>query len=169
MSLLTIALALNGGVWHANLLWEVLDLGSLLRCPGKDKLLLRHGLGVVGCIEFLVQDFDSQGEFSGLGIKLTEVSNLLSHPPVIKVLDFLLEVDEVTTWSKQEGPKPGREWFNRVFLAMPNHGSLRIEINEIRGLIQALAFMKARNSAIFQPFDCYCHCLLLAVQGYSIW
>ena len=135
MSLSTIALALYGGVWHTNLLWEVLELGSLLGQPGKDKPLLGHSPGIAGHIEFFIQDLNLQGEFSGLGIKLMEAGDLLSHPPVIKILNFALQVDEVTTGPKQEGPKPGEEWFNGVFLTMPNCVSLCIEINDIRGLI----------------------------------
>ena len=36
---------------------------------------------------------------------------------------------------------------------MPNRVSLCIEINDIRGLIWALAFVKAGDSAVFQPLD----------------
>ena len=36
---------------------------------------------------------------------------------------------------------------------MPNHVSLCIEVNNVWGLIRALAFMETGNSAIIQPLD----------------
>ena len=52
MLIVVLAIRIHGQ--HANLLWEVLEPGSLLRHPGKDKLLLKYGLGVVGHIELFV-------------------------------------------------------------------------------------------------------------------
>ena len=86
-------------------------------------------------------------------IELTEASDLLSHPPVVKVFDFALQVHEVAAGPKEEGTEPGGEWFNGVFFAMPNCVSLCIQINSVRGLIRALALMVTSDSAIFQPLD----------------
>ena len=49
--------------------------------------------------------------------------------------------------------EPGREWFDGVFFAMPNRVSLYIQVDNVRGLIRALALVITSNSAIFQPFD----------------
>ena len=87
-------------MWHANLLQEVLKPGSLLRCPGKDKLPLRHSLGIAGCIKFFIQDLNLQSKFGGFDVKFAEAGDLLSHPPVIKIFNLMLQVDEVAT-----GPK----------------------------------------------------------------
>ena len=65
----------------------------------------------------------------------------------------MLQVDKVATRSEQEAPEPGGEQFNRVLLAMPNHVSLCIEVNNVRGLIRALAIMISSNSAIFQSLN----------------
>ena len=54
------------------------------------------------------------------------MGDLLSHPPVIKVFNFMLQVDKVATGSKQQGSEPAREQLNGVFLAMPNSVSLHI-------------------------------------------
>jgi hypothetical protein len=81
------------------------------------------------------------------------MGDLLSHPPVIKIFDFTLQVDEVAARSKQEGSEPAREWFDGVFLAMPNSVSLQIQINDIRGLIRVLAIVKAGDSSIFSSLD----------------
>ena len=104
MSSLT-ALTSDRGAWHTNLPWEVLKPGCLLRCPGEDESFLRHGLGV----ELFIQNFDLQGEFCFFSVKFTEAGDLLSHLPVIKVFDFMLQMDKVTTGPKQKGPEPGRE------------------------------------------------------------
>ena len=101
-------------------------MGRLLGGAGKDQSLLRHGAGIAGCIEFFMQDLNSCGEFGGFLIKLAEASNLSSQPPVVKVADVALEVDEVAARPDEEGAEPGREWFNGVFLAMPNRVSLCI-------------------------------------------
>ena len=111
---------------HANLFWEVLELSRLLGCVGEDQLLFRHGSGVVSHIEFFIQDFDLRGKFGGFLIKLTEVSNLSSHPPVVKVFDVALQVHEIAAGPNEEGVEPGGDWFDGVFLAMPNCVSLRI-------------------------------------------
>jgi hypothetical protein len=62
-------------------------------------------------------------------------------------------VHEIATGPKEEGVKPGRERFNRVFLAMPNCVSLRIQVDNVRGLIRALAFMITSDSAVFQTLN----------------
>ena len=93
---------------------------------GKDQSFLRHGAGVTRRVELFVQDFDSRGEFGGFLIELAEASDLPSQPPVVKVADVPLEVYEVAARSNEEGAEPSGEWFNRVFLAMPNRVSLRI-------------------------------------------
>ena len=111
---------------HANLLREVFESGHLLGGAGKDQSLLRHGAGVAGCIKFFVQDLDSCGKFGGFLIELAEASDLPSQPPVVKVADVALEVDEVAAWPDEEGAEPGGEWFDGVFLAMPNRVSLCI-------------------------------------------
>ena len=100
MSLLTAILVLEGGVWHANLLKEVLEPDGLLRCPSEDKPLLGHGLGIVGQIELFIQDFNLKGELCSFLVEFTEAGDLPSQPPVIKVSDLALQVDEVAT-----GPK----------------------------------------------------------------
>ena len=73
-----------------------------------------------------MQDIDSCGEFGGFLIELAEASDLPSQPPVVKVTDVALQVHEVAAGPDEEGVKPGWEWFDRVFLAMPNCVSLRI-------------------------------------------
>ena len=100
-----------------------------------------------------VQHFDSQSKLGGFLIKLIETGNLLSHPPVVKVFDFVLQVDKVATGPKEEGMEPSGEWFNGVFFTMPNRVSLCIHVDNMRGLIRALALMVTGNSAIFQPLD----------------
>jgi hypothetical protein len=144
MSSSTVALVSDRGVQHTNLPQEVLELSSLLRCSGEDELLLGHGLGIMGGIELFVLDFNSQGELCSFGIELAETGDLPSQPPVVKVFNLALQVDKVTTGSEQEGPEPGGEWFDRDFLTMPNRVSLHVEVNDIRGLIQALAVMVSR-------------------------
>ena len=111
---------------HANLLREVFESGRLLGHAGEDQLLLRHGSGVMSCIELFVQDINSRGELSGFLIKLTEAGDLPSQPPVVKVTDVMLQVHKVTAGPNEEGAEPGREWFDGVFLAMPNCVSLHI-------------------------------------------
>ena len=111
---------------HANLLWEVFELGHLLGHMGEDQSLLRHGLGIAGCVKLFVQDFNSRDKFSGFLIELVEAGDLPSQPPVIKVTNVALQVHEVTTGPNEEGTEPGREWFDGVFLAMPGCVSLRI-------------------------------------------
>jgi hypothetical protein len=94
-----------------------------------------------------------QGEFGGFLIELAELSDLPSHPPVVKVFDFMLQVHKVAARPKEEGMEPCGEWFNGVFFTMPNCVSLHIQIHNVRGLIRALALMITSDSAIFQPLD----------------
>ena len=126
MSTSTVVLATRVCGQHANLLREVLKPGRLLGGAGEDQSLFCHGAGVAGCLEFFMQDFDSRGEFGGFLVELTEVSDLPSQPPVVKVADVALEVHEVTGGPDEEGAEPGGKWFNGVFLAIPNRVSLRI-------------------------------------------
>ena len=138
---------------HANLLREVFEPGRLLGGTGEDQSLLGHGASVAGCIEFFMQDFDSRGELSSFLIKLVEVSDLPSQPPVVKVADVVLEVYEVAAGPDEEGTEPGGEWFNGVLPAMPNRVSLCIQINNIGGLIRALLLVEPSDSAVFELFD----------------
>ena len=153
MSLSIVVLVTRVCGQHANLLWELFESGHLLGRIGEDQLLLQHGLGIAGHIELFIQDFNSQGKLGGLLIKLTEVSDLLSHPLVVKVFDFMLQMHEVAVGPKEEGAEPGREQLNGVFFAMPNHVSLCIQVDNMRGLIRALALVITSNSAVFQPLD----------------
>ena len=141
---------------HANLFREVFELGHLLGGAGEDQSLLRHGAGIVGCIEFFMQDFDLCGELGSFLIELAEASNLSSQPPVVKVADVTLEVYEVAAGSNEEGVEPGGEWFNRVFLAMPNCVSLRIQIDNIGGLIWALVCVEPGDTSVFEFLDPFC-------------
>jgi hypothetical protein len=86
-------------------------------------------------------------------IELAEASDLPSQPPVVKVADVVLQVPEVAAGPDEEGVKPGGERFDRVFLSMPICVSLHIQVNNMRGLIQALLIMVSGNSSIFQLFD----------------
>jgi hypothetical protein len=61
--------------------------------------------------------------------------------------------------------EPGGDWFNGVFLTMPNHVSLRIQINDVRGLIQALDFMEASDSAVVQSLDPFGRLVNSVAQG----
>ena len=141
---------------HANLLREVFELSCLLRCAGKDQLFFRHGSGIAGCVELFMQDVDSCGEFGGFLIELMEVGDLPSQPPVVKVADVALQVHEVAAGPNEKGAEPGREWFDGVFLAMPNHVSLRIQIDNIGGLIRALLLVESSNPSVFQLLDPLC-------------
>ena len=123
---------------------------------GEDQSFLRHGAGVAGCIEFFMQDFDSRGELGGFLIELAEASDLPSQPPVVKVADVALEVYEVAAGSDKEGAEPGGERFNRVFLAMPNRVSLRIQIDNIGGLIWALVCVEPGDASVFELLDPFC-------------
>ena len=62
---------------HANLLWEVFEPGSLLKCPGKDELLLGHSPGIVGRVKFFVEDFNLQSKVSGFFVMPQWVYSLL--------------------------------------------------------------------------------------------
>jgi hypothetical protein len=128
-------------------------LGHLLGCTGEDQSFLRHGSCLTGHIKFFVQDFDLHGKFSGLLVKLAEAGDLPSHPLVIKVFDFMLQVHKIAARPEEEGAEPGREWLDRVFFAMPNCVSLHIQIDNVRGLIRALAIVVTSDSAVIQPFD----------------
>jgi hypothetical protein len=138
---------------HANLLREVFEPGRLLGGVGEDQSLLRHGAGVMGCIKLFMQDFNSRSELGGFLIELAEASDLPSQPPVVKVADVALEVYEVAAGSDEEGAEPGREWLNRVFLAMPNSVSLRIQIDNIGGLIRALVRVEPGDASVLELFD----------------
>ena len=83
-------------------------------------------------------------------------SYLPSQPPVVKVADVTLEVYEVAAGSDEEGVEPGGEWFNRVFLAMPNRVSLRIQIDNIGGLIRALVCVEPGDASILELLDPFC-------------
>ena len=93
------------------------------------------------------------GEFSGFLIELVEVGDLPSQPPVVKVFDVALQVHKVTAGPDEEGAEPGRERFNRVLFAAAHCVSLRIQIDNVRGLIGALCVMVASNLAIVQSLD----------------
>ena len=80
---------------HANLLWEVFESGHLLGHAGEDQSLLRHGSGIASCIKLFMQDVDSCSKLGGLLIELTEVGDLPSQPPVIKVTDVMLQMHKV--------------------------------------------------------------------------
>ena len=138
---------------HANLLREVFESGCLLGHTREDQSLLRHGLGVVGCVELFMQDVDSCSKLCSFLIELTEAGDLPSQPPVVKVADVMLQVHEVTAGPDEEGTEPGREWFNGVFLAMPNHVSLRIQVDNMRGLTRALLLMEPSDPSVFQFLD----------------
>jgi hypothetical protein len=123
---------------------------------GEDQSLLGHGASVVGCIEFFMQDFNSCGELGGFLIELTEASDLPSQPPVVKVADVALEEYEVAAGPDEEGTELGGEWFNGIFLAMPNRVSLCIQIDNIGGLIRALLLVKPGDLAVFKLLDPLC-------------
>ena len=80
----------------------------------------------MGHIELFIGDFHLQGKVGGFLIELAEVGDLPSQSPVIKVLDFVLQVCQVATGPEEEGAEPGGDRFDRVFLTMPNHVSLCI-------------------------------------------
>ena len=65
----------------------------------------------------------------------------------------MLEVYEVAARSNEEGAEPSGEQFDGVFLAMPNCVSLRIQIDNVGGLIRALLFVEPGDSTVFQLFD----------------
>jgi hypothetical protein len=153
MSSLIAVLAMRVCGQHANLLWELFKSGHLLGHAGEDQSLFRHGLGVTSCVELFMQDFDSCSELCSFLIELAEVGNLPSQPPVVKVTDVMLQVHEVTAGPDEEGMEPGGEWFDGVFLAMPNRVSLRIQVNNARGLIRALLLMESGDPSIFQLLD----------------
>ena len=153
---MTVVLATRVCGQHANLLQEVFESGRLLGGAGEDQSLLRHGASIACCIEFFVQDFNLCGKLGGFLIELAEASDLPSQPPVVKVADVVLEVYEVAAGSNEEGAEPGGEWFNGVFLAMPNRVSLRIQIDNVRGLIRALVHMEPGDASIFELLDPLC-------------
>ena len=86
-----------------------------------------------------------------------EASNLPSQPPVVKVADVVLQVHKVTAGPDEEGTEPGGKQFNRVFFAMPSCVSLRIQIDNIGGLIWALLLVEASDSSVFELLDPLCH------------
>ena len=73
-----------------------------------------------------MQDINSCGKFGSFLIELTEVSDLPSQPPVVKVANVALQVHKVTAGPNEEGAELAWERFYGVFLAMPNCVSLRI-------------------------------------------
>ena len=103
----------------------------------------------MGCIKLFMQDVNSCSELGGFLIELAEAGDLPSQPPVVKVTDVALQVHEVTGGPNKEGTEPGGEWLDGVFLTMPNRVSLRIQISNVRGLIQALLFVEPGNSTVF--------------------
>ena len=94
-----------------------------------------------------------RSKLCGFLIKLVEAGDLLSHPPVIKVFDVVLQVHEIAARPNEEGIKPGGEQLNGDFFAMSNHVSLCIQVDNMRGLIRALAIVITGDPAVFQPFD----------------
>ena len=110
-------------------------------------------MGVVGCVELFIQDVNSCSKFGGFLIELAEAGNLPNQPPVIEVTDVTLQVHEVTGGPNEEGMEPGVERLDGVLLAMPNRVSLHIQINNVRGLIQALLFVEPGDSTVFQLLD----------------
>ena len=66
---------------------------------------------------------------------------------------------------RQEGVEPGGEWFDGIFLAMPNRVSLCIQINNIGGLIRALLLMEPSDSAVFKLLDPPCRLEDSIAQG----
>ena len=98
-------------------------------------------------------------------VELAEAGDLPSQSPVIKVFDFVLQMCKVATGPKKEGAEPGRDRFDGVFFAMPNHISLCIQINNIWGLIRALALMITGDPAIFQPLDPFGRAVDSIAQG----
>ena len=118
---------------HANLLQEVFKSGCLLGRVGEDQSLLGHGSGIMGHVKLFIQNLDSCSKFCGFLVEFMEAGDLPSQPPVIKVFDFALQVHEVTAGPKKEGAEPGGNWFNGVLLAMPNHVSLCIQVDNMRG------------------------------------
>ena len=128
-------------------------MSRLLGCAGEDQSLLRHGSGITSCVKLFVQDFDLCGKLGSFLIELTEMGDLPSQPPVVKVADVMLQVHEVAAGPNEEGAEPGREQFDGIFLAMPNCVSLRIQVDNVRGLIGALLLMVPGDSSIFQLLD----------------
>ena len=120
---------------------------------GEDQSLLRHGLGIAGRVELFMQDIDLHGELCGFLIKLAEAENLPSEPPVVKVADVVLQMHQVTARPDEDGMEPGREWFDGIFLTMPNRLSLHIQVDNVRGLIRALLLMVSGDSSILQLLD----------------
>ena len=100
-----------------------------------------------------MQDVDSCSKLGSFSIELAEAGDLPSQPPVIEVADVTLQMHKVTAGPDEEGVELGREQFDGVFLAMPIHVSLRIQINNIRGLIRALLLMEPSDLSVFQLFD----------------
>ena len=128
-------------------------MGHLLGHVGEDQPFLRHGSGIAGYIKLFIQNLDLHGEFCGFLVEFAEAGDLPSQPPVVKVFDLVLQVHEVAAGPEEKGAKPGGNWFDGVFLTMPNHVSLCIQVDNIRGLIRALSVMIASDSAVFQPLD----------------
>ena len=128
-------------------------MGRLLGRTGEDQSLLRHGLGIVSCVELFMQDFNSCSNLGSFLIKLAEMGDLPSQPPVVKVANVMLQMHEVTAEPNEEGTEPGGERFDGVFLAMTNCVSLCIQVDNVRGLIRALLFMESSDPSIFQLLD----------------
>ena len=120
---------------------------------GEDQSLLRHGSGIVSCVKFFMQDFNLCSELGSFLIELMEAGDLPSQPPVVKVTDVTLQVHEVTAGPNEEGAEPGRERFDGVFLPIPNSVSLRIQVDNVRGLIRALLLVESGNPSVFQLLE----------------
>jgi hypothetical protein len=75
-------------------------------------------------VKLIIHNFNVHGEFRGFCVEFMEAGDLLSHLPVVKVFNLMLQVDKVATGSLQEELEPCREWFNGVLFAMSNGVSL---------------------------------------------
>ena len=100
-----------------------------------------------------MQDFNLHGELGSFLIELVEAGNLPSQPPVIEVANVTLQVHKVTAGPNEGGTEPGGERFNGVFLTIPNHVSLRIQVDNMRGLIRALLLVESGNPSVLQFLD----------------
>ena len=81
------------------------------------------------------------------------MGDLSSHPPVIKVFNVALQVHKIAAGPNEEGTEPSGERLNGVFFTMSDHVSLCIQVDNVRGLIRALAIVITSDPAIFQPLD----------------
>ena len=100
-----------------------------------------------------MQDFILRGELGSFLIELMEAGDLPSQPPVIEVANVTLQVHKVTAGPNEGGTEPGGERFNGVFLTIPNRVSLRIQVDNMRGLIRALLLVESGDPSILQFLD----------------